>query len=379
MKRKVLVTTGTRADYGILRPILKEILRNKKTELFLVVTGSHLSKEKGLTINEIKKDGFKIDGIIKAVPNDDTNYSIVLSFGKMILGFAKILKKIQPDVNVVLGDRYEMLASAIASSHFNIPTAHIHGGDTSGGLDEYVRHSITKLSNIHFPATKKSYTRLIKLGENPKFVFLCGSPSIDEILNEKITPISEIKEKYNLEMLGKEILFVYHPLTTDLKETKKEIVVALKSLTNIKRQVIIIGSNIDSGNNLISNYIKLFQNKSKNIKYFANLPRRDYLSIMKNCGIFVGNSSSGLVEASCFGTPVINLGTRQKNRERGKNVTDLQNFSESSLTKMILKLNQKYRKPSFYIFGDGTASKKIVNYLIKTPINDELLKKQITY
>ena len=168
-KRKITITTGTRAEYGILRPILNEITQRKKLQLILIVTGTHLSKRHGMTINEIKKDKFKIYQTFKFLPNNDTRFSAAKSLGEGVVQFAKIFKKVKPDINLILGDRDEMLASAIAAYHMNIPNAHIHGGDISRNIDEYTRHAITKISNIHFPSTEKSKRRIIKMGENPKF------------------------------------------------------------------------------------------------------------------------------------------------------------------------------------------------------------------
>ena len=166
-KRKISVTTGTRAEYGILRPILDEITNSRKLQLILIVTGSHLSKKHGLTLNEIKKDGYKIAGKINIVPKNSSEFEVTKSIGNGIILFAKIFRKLKPDINLILGDRDEMFASATAAYHMNIPNAHIHGGDKSGGLDEYTRHAITKISNIHFAATKKSANRILRMGENP--------------------------------------------------------------------------------------------------------------------------------------------------------------------------------------------------------------------
>ncbi len=194
-KRKITITTGTRAEYGILRPILNEITQRKKLQLILIVTGTHLSKRHGMTINEIKKDKFKIYQTFKFLPNDDTGFSAAKSLGDGVVQFAKIFKKVKPDINLILGDRDEMFASAIAAYHMNIPNAHIHGGDVSGSIDEYSRHAITKISNIHFAATEKSKRRIIKMGENPKFVYLTGSTSIDELRNNKILSKSQFEKK----------------------------------------------------------------------------------------------------------------------------------------------------------------------------------------
>jgi len=196
MKRKITATTGSRSEYGILRPVLKAISDSKNLDLHLIVVGMHMSKKHGMTINEIRKDGFKISGTIKMIPIEDSNFSMSVVLGKGIIEFSKIFKKVRPDINLVLGDRDEMLTSALAAYHMNIPNAHIHGGDKSmGGIDEYNRHAITKISNVHFAATQKSKTRIIRMGEVPKHVFLTGSPSIDEIISNNITNKKTLQKK----------------------------------------------------------------------------------------------------------------------------------------------------------------------------------------
>ena len=321
-KRKIIVTTGTRAEYGILRPILKEITKRKKLQLILVVTGTHLSRRHGMTINEIKKDKFKIYQTFKFLPNDDTGFSAAKSLGEGVVQFAKIFKKIKPDINLILGDRDEMLASAIAAYHMNIPNAHIHGGDVSGNIDEYTRHAITKISNIHFPATEKSKRRIIKMGENPKFVFLTGSPSIDELRSNKITSSKQFESKYGFKLTKKLIVLVQHPVTTQTAKTKKHIQNTLNAIEYFGYRTIIIAPNSDAGSNTIFKNIKHFAKNHNFVRIFSSLPRSDFLCMIKNCGVLVGNSSSGLIEASYFGTPVVNIGIRQHGREKGKKVFD---------------------------------------------------------
>ena len=224
MKRKIVVTTGTRSEYGLLRPLLKEINSSKKLELYLIVTGMHLSKKYGKTIDEIKKNGFKIFKTFEMVPKDDSNYSMSVTLGNGITQFSKIFNNLKPDINVILGDRDEMLASTIAAYHMNIPNAHIHGGDRSkGGIDEYNRHAITKMSNIHFAVSQQSKKRILRMGEDPKFVFLTGSPSIDEIKSKAISDKKTLMEKYAINFSGKEILLVQHPVTTETKKSKMQI------------------------------------------------------------------------------------------------------------------------------------------------------------
>ena len=221
-KIKIIVSTGTRADYGILRSLLKKISQSRKFQLILIVTGSHLSRNHGNTIEEIRKDGFKISAKINIVPKKDDGFNTSMAIGKGVIEFSKCFKKLQPDLNIVIGDRYEMLASAIAAYHQNILNVHIHGGDRSGGLDEYTRHAITKISNIHFAATKKSVIRIKKMGENPKYIIQTGSLSIDEVIENKISSLEELNLKYDLNLTGNEIIVLQHPDTTEPDKIKEQ-------------------------------------------------------------------------------------------------------------------------------------------------------------
>ena len=383
MKKKIVVTTGTRADYGILRPVLKEILSSKKLKLFLIVTGMHLSKKHGLTINEIKHDNFRIYESFKMSPKDDSSYEATIAVGKAMISLARIFKKIKPDINLILGDRDEMLASAIVAYHMNIPNVHIHGGDKSkAGIDEYNRHAITKISNIHFTATKKSTKRVIKMGENPKNVFLTGSPSIDEIIAEKIEGKNSLEKKFNIGFKGNEILLVFHPVSSQYEESGKQIRNILDAIVLIKIPTIAIAPNSDVGNEMIFKYLKLYSKKYGFIKMYSSIPRKYFLGLLRNCGVLVGNSSSGIIEASHFNIPVVNIGIRQKDREKGKNVLDVEDYSIDNIHKMILKaLKMKQRKltRSMSIYGDGHSSKKIVKHLERIKLDKKLIQKQIYY
>ena len=380
MKRKITVTTGSRADYGILRTVLKKIAKSPKLSLELIVTGMHLSEKHGKTINEIKKDKFNISETIQLLPRNDTNFEMSLTLGQGIISFSKIFEKLKPDVNLLLGDRDEMLASAIAAYHMNIPNAHIHGGDRSkGGIDEYNRHAITKISNIHFAASKKSYNRILKMGENPKFIFHTGSPSIDEIKENKITTKHQLEKKYEFKFQGDEILLLQHPITTQSEQSKKEIIETLNALSKFKKHTIAIAPNSDAGNEEIFKNLNKFSEKFDFIKVFPNLPRADFLGFLKFSRVLLGNSSSGMIEASYFNTPVINIGIRQEGREKGFNVINV-NSSKDEIIKELkccFKTKIKYKKQNIY--GYGNASKKIVKHLETIKLNKELIKKQIYY
>ena len=381
MKQKISITTGTRSEYGILRELIKEISKSKKLELYLLVTGMHLSKKFGYTINEIKKDKIPIHAKIKMIPSGNTPYDMSVSLGKGIVGFSKIFKKIKPDLNVVLGDRDEALASALAASHMNIPNAHIHGGEISQGIDEYNRHAITKISNIHFAATKKSKERIIKMGENRRNVILTGSPSIDEIKMSKISSKHELEKKYLVDLDKPLFLLIQHPVTTEFEKSGLQIKMTLDALSKLKNQTIAILPNSDAGNEQIINQLRIFSKKCNFLKVFPNLPRNDYLGFLRHCSALIGNSSSGLIEGSYLHTPVVNIGIRQLGREKDVNVIDVPIFSKSlilnALKKSLKKKNKKIKNSSIY--GTGNASKKIVQYLETILINPQMIQKKLVY
>lgn len=383
MKRKIAILTGTRAEYGILRPLLMEIKKSKKLELLLIVAGMHFSKKHGMTVNQIKRDGFKTFKRVRMIPNDDSNYSMAISLGEGTIQFSKIFKKLKPDINVILGDRDEALASALAAYHMNIPLAHIHGGDkTQAGIDEYNRHAITKMANIHFAATKKSCKRILKMGEDSKFIFLTGSPSADEIFNHQISNKDEIESFLGIKIFGDEIVLLQHPVTTESSKSKKQIIEILNAIVHLKKTTIAILPNSDSGSKEIIQSLNQYSQKFDFIKVYPNLPRKIFLGLLTNCGVFLGNSSSGMIEGSYFDIPVINLGIRQNNRECGTNTINIKNPSSKLIYNSILKV-LKNRKPAggskSKIYGSGNASKKIVKHLESITLNENLIKKQICY
>lgn len=343
----------------------------------------HLSKKHGYTINEIKKDGFKIYKKFPMIPKNDDLYYMALELGSGVSKFSKLFKEIKPDLNLILGDRDEMLASALAASHMNIPNAHIHGGDkTRAGIDENNRHAITKLSNIHFVATKKSKDRVIKMGENPSYVFLTGSPNIDEIKQNKISTKKDLFKKYYINFIGDEILLVFHPLTTQPKMIHKQIKNILDVIVELHKTTIAIAPNSDAGNKIIFNELKNYAKNYSFIHLFKTVPRNDFLGILNNAGMLIGNSSAGMIEASYFTIPVINLGIRQEGREHGNNVINIKNIEKTPIKVAMMTIledkNPRKQKPD-NIYGNGNASKKIVTYLQKIKINEKLISKQIHY
>ena len=382
IKRKIAVVTGTRAEYGLLKPVLFEISKSKKLDLFLIVTGMHLSTKYGLSINEIKSDGFKIYKKIEMLPKGNTNFSMSIALGEGIVKFSKIFKKLKPNIILVLGDRDEILASALAGSHMNVPIGHIHGGEkTKAGIDENNRHTITKLSNIHFAATEKSKKRIIKMGENPKYVFFTGSPGIDDIFKKNITSRNQLEKKYSINFNDKIILLVQHPVTTQSGQRNRQIKATLDAIVKNRIHTMAIAPNSDAGNKEIFSTLNNYAKKYSFIKIYPTIPRRDYLGFLQNSSLLLGNSSSGIIEASYFNIPVINLGIRQENRETEKNIIKIPDFNSKKIFDMIKKITKhpttKFKKQSHYLYGNGNSSKKINRILENIKIDNELIQKQI--
>tara|TARA_B100000029_G_C17541080_1_gene946758 strand:+ start:91 stop:1245 length:1155 start_codon:yes stop_codon:yes gene_type:complete len=380
--RRITVTTGTRAEYGILKPLLQQIDNSKKVELILIVCGMHLSKKHGNTISEIKKDGFKISKKIDMIPKGNTNYDMAKVLGIGIVEFSNTFKKFKPDLNLILGDRDEAMASALAAFHMNIPNAHISGGDkTKAGLDESIRHAITKISNIHFPISKKSKQRIIKMGESPKFVFDMGSPSIDMIYKKQIIPKNELERKYKIKFNGDDILLIQHPITTEPKKSKEQISLLIKGILKTNKTVFAIAPNSDAGNSEIFRALEICAKNNPKFYLFKNIKREDYLGFLKYSKVLIGNSSSGIVEAAYLNTIVINIGTRQKGREYDSNVHHLEtptiHMIEKTINKILKLKNNKIE--NHFIYGKGNSCSKILKILEEIKINNELIQKQIEY
>ena len=381
MKRKILYITGTRADYGLMKSVLREIENHPKLELELIATGMHLMPEFGMTINEIKKDGFKIHEIA-ATYEQDNKQSMANFVGKFIQLLTDKVKKIKPDIIMVLGDRGEMLAGAIVGTYLTIPVAHIHGGDISSTVDEIVRHAITKLAHIHFPATEKSAERIIKMGEDPSNVFVVGAPGLDIILNENLIEPTKLSEKYNLDLSEPILLVIQHPVTTEVDDAPTQIRETLEAISELRYQTILIYPNADAGGRNMIEVIKEYE-KYPFIKIFKNIPYKEYLSLMNIVSVMVGNSSSGIIEAPSFGLPVVNIGTRQEGRQRAENVIDV-DYDKEEIKAAIKKAlyDEEFKekvKNCKNPYGDGKAGVRIADILSKIKIDTNLLQKKITY
>jgi len=362
---------------------MNAIKKDKMLKLSTIVTGMHLNKEFGYSINEIIKDGFEINARVRMDTVEDNNFCMATSIGKGIIGIAKEISKIKPDLLLVLGDRTEALAGTIAAAYMNTPIAHIHGGDSGrAGLDEPARHAITKFAHIHFPATKKSADRIIKMGEDKKNVFITGAPCIETILNEDLLTEKEIEKKIELDLQKPLILLIQHAVSTEPEKAKEQIIETLKAIEALKYQTVIIYPNSDAGGREIIKQIKRYQHLPY-IKTYKNLLQKEYLSILKYSSVMLGNSSSGIIESSSFKTPVVNIGIRQEGRERAENVIDC-DHKKDDIIKAVKKAlyDEDFKKRVNTCenpYGKGKTSELIVKILKENYLNNDILKKKLTY
>lgn len=377
LKRKILYVTGTRADYGLMKSVLRAIDKHPKLELTIVVTGMHLMEEFGSTVEEVKKDGFEIHEI-DATYEKDNNESMANFIGKFIQLLTKKVTEIKPDIILLLGDRGEMLAGAIVGTYLTIPIAHLAGGDITSTVDEHARHAITKLAHIHFPATEKSAERLIKMGEDPSNIFVVGAPGLDSILNEELIEPQKIAKHYKLELSKPILLAIQHP-TTEVEDASDQIHETLEAILELKHQTVLIYPNADAGGRRMIEVIK----KYPFIKAFKSIPHKEYLSLMKMASVLTGNSSSGIIEAPSFGLPVVNIGSRQEGRERAENVIDVDYNKEqikAAIKKALYDEDFKEKvKNCKNPYGDGKAGVRIADVLNKIKIDKTLLQKKLTY
>ena len=325
--RKICFVTGTRADYGIMTPLMKEIAASPEAKLQIIATNMHLSPDYGMTVNEIIKDGFNVDERIDSLLSGDSPAATVKSMGLTQIGIADAFARLQPDLVVILGDRYEMLAAASAALIFRIPVAHLYGGETTeGAYDDCIRHAITKLSTLHFTSTELYAHRIVQMGEDPERVYHVGSLGAESIRNEKVIPLEELENIIGFKLGDKYIVATFHPVTTQPGEEEQQTKALLGSLDNIIKdgwKVLFTMPNSDTGGKTVTNLIREWASlRPQSVKAVTSLGRLKYYSALRHSSAVVGNSSSGLIEAPSFGIPTLNIGDRQKGRAQGDSVVN---------------------------------------------------------
>ena len=379
MKRKICVVTGTRAEYGLLYWLMKEIEEDKDLELQVIVTGMHLSPEFGLTYKEIEKD-FKIDKKIEMLLSSDTPVGISKSMGLAQISFVESLDELKPDILVVLGDRYEIFSAVSAAMISRIPIAHLHGGETTeGAFDESIRHSITKMSHLHFTAAQEYMNRVIQLGEHPSRVYNVGGMGIESIKRLKLLDRDEFENSIDFKLNKKNILVTFHPVTLESSTASQQFENLLDVIDELEdTNIIFTKANSDTDGRIINKMIDEYvaKNLSKSVG-FTSLGHLRYLSALKYVDAMVGNSSSGLIEAPSFKVGTINIGDRQKGRIMAASVIDCDNDLESirnAFKKLYSDVFVQELKNVTNPYGDGKASVKIKEVIKKVSL-DEILKK----
>jgi GDP/UDP-N,N'-diacetylbacillosamine 2-epimerase (hydrolysing) len=373
--KNICVVTGTRAEYYLLKPLLNRIKNEKSLKLSLIVTGMHLSPEFGLTYKEILSDGFSIDKKVEMLLSSDSSVGVSKAIGLGLLSFSEVLPSLRPDILVLLGDRFELLSIAVAALISKIPIAHIHGGEkTEGAFDDAIRHSITKMSNIHFVATEKYKKRVIQLGENPSTVFNVGGLGVDNIRNVKLLKDSELEKKFKFKFSKKNILITFHPVTleSDSIIQFKVILSAIKQINSFESFLVIFTyPNADTSGRILIEEINNFCKEYKNTICIKSFGEQAYLSVLKKVDFVIGNSSSGLLEAPSFNTPTINVGNRQKGRIEAKSVISVSADKAEILKGINIIFSSSFKKRLRFNknpYDNGNSSSKIIKILKKIEI-----------
>lgn len=376
--RKICVVTGSRAEYGLLRPVIDGLRKARGAELQLVVTGAHLSPEFGLTYREIEKDGFEIRERVEMLLSADTPSAVTKSMGVGTVGFADVFARLRPDLLLLLGDRYEVLVAAIASMMAGIPIAHINGGETTeGAFDEAIRHSVTKMSHLHFVAAEAYRRRVVQLGEDPKRVFLVGGLGVDAIKSLPLLDRTDLEASLGMALGARSLMVTFHPVTLE-GDNAKQMAALLSALDEFPDTGLIFTMpNADTGSRELAKMVESFVARRANARAFTSLGQLRYLSCMRYVDGVVGNSSSGLAEAPTFRIGTVNIGDRQRGRLKAESVIDCAPTSHSIAGAIHTLYSEQFRRrlpKARNPYGEGGAAAKIVDTLQSYPL-DGILKK----
>jgi UDP-N-acetylglucosamine 2-epimerase (hydrolysing) len=357
-KKRIVFLTATRADFGKLKPLINVIEKSKFFDCFVFVTGMHTLAKYGSTYDEVKKQKYK-NVFIYPNQKDANDMDIILA--NTIKGFSAYINKIKPDMMVIHGDRVEPLAGAIVGSLNNVLVAHVEGGEISGTVDEILRHAISKLSNLHFVANPLAKRRLVQMGEIGSNIFVIGSPDIDIMTSKNLPSIEQVKKRYEIPF-EKYSIFIYHPVTNEIKALKKDIKKIVSTLIDSKKNYVVIYPNNDMGSDIILKEYKRLK-KDNHFKVFPSLRFEYFLELLRSAEFIIGNSSSGIIEAEVYGTPTINIGTRQKNRTQNKDIINIKADKNEILDAICLAESVKIKKRNN--FGRGNSVGKFYKIISK--------------
>jgi UDP-hydrolysing UDP-N-acetyl-D-glucosamine 2-epimerase len=378
--RRIGVATSARADYGVYRPILARIAADPALELQLYVTGSHLSSKFGRTVREIEADKFPIVARIDSSCEDDSPRGVGNSAGLAAMGFAEAFATHRPHLLLLLGDRVEMLAAALAAIPCVLPIAHIHGGETTeGAIDDSVRHALTKLAHLHFVAAEPFARRVIAMDEEPWRVQVSGAPGLDNLAQIEILDRTALAGRYELDLTDPFLLVTYHPATREQDRVEERTTALLAAVDELRMPIVFTAPNADAGGLRVRERIEQFCKSRPHAKLFASLGTKGYFSMMAHAAAMIGNSSSGLIEASSFRLPVVNVGDRQQGRLAPANVLHAGDSTEEILRAARRALAQEFRESLRDLvnpYGDGKAAPRIVDRLKAVPLDQRLIRKK---
>ncbi|MFC2081650.1 UDP-N-acetylglucosamine 2-epimerase [Candidatus Bipolaricaulota bacterium] len=379
-RRRIAVITGTRAEYGIVRPVLREIDAHPDLELCLIAMAQHLSPEFGCTVREIESDGFVVSARLETLQSSDTGGGMARALGLAIIQLAQVMEMLKPDIIVATGDRGEMLAAAIIGAHMNIPVAHQHGGEISGTVDESIRHAITKFAHIHLPATQQSAERIRRLGEDADRIHVVGAAGLDQIREGSFLSPEDVSQELDLDLAKPVILVSQHPVTTEIEVSGMQMRETMEAIRIVGFQTVLIYPNSDAGGRSMCEVIDEY-GELPFIRRFVNAPRDLYLGVMNLASVMVGNSSSGIIEAPSFHLPFVNVGTRQTGRERGGNVVDVAHDRDQiagairfSMTDLEFRASVA-KTPNPYDYGPSVG--RVADILSGVKINRDLIQKRM--
>lgn len=383
--KRIGIMTGTRAEYGLLKPLMQEINKDNDMELYLIVSGMHLSPEFGMTYQEIEEDGFEINAKVEMLLSSDSPAGISKSIGLGVIGFADEFQRADLDMLILLGDRYEALSAAISAMVMRIPIAHLHGGElTEGAIDEGIRHSITKMSYLHFTSTEQYRNRVIQLGENPERVFYVGALGVENIKKINLMTKEELERSIHFEIDENTVIVTYHPVTLENNTVEEQFLNLLEVLDrNPKIRMIFTKANADTNGRIVNELIdKYAAQNSERACAFMSLGQKRYLSALKYCRIVIGNSSSGIIEAPSFGKPIINIGDRQKGRicadsviNCGYTQQEIQQAMETALTEEFENKASNCRNP----YEKENTAANIISVIKDYLLNDKIKLKKGFY